>query len=155
MPDSPVATAILSELELRELYEQITIRENEGCSEIKHPLCGHLTVYRPRRDDLASHRSDGSPVIMPGYINASSWQTAGLSPKTAKEVYGAMMVYLRILDIATDKLNRYNAVLADWPEFSSPFDDADRLKQARHVIENLNEEIEGLKKKGKKRKAGS
>jgi hypothetical protein len=149
---SPLAARILTELEMRELYEQITVRENSGCIEIKHPLCGHLTVYRPRRDDLASNRSD-APVILPGYINASSWQTAGLSPKTAKEVYTGMMLYLRIMDIAVESLDKYNSILTDWPEFTNPFDDADRLRMANQTLEAMRVELEQRRaaKSGKKK----
>ena len=149
---SPLAEGILSELEMRELYEQITVIEQSGSCRISHPVYGgHLTVYRPERDNLASLSGDHKPVIRPGYINGSSWCTGGISPKEIKHVRAAMLIYLRIMDIALEKLNHYNSVLAEWQEIHNPFDDAERLKTAHHTMEQLKGDVERLtKKKGKK-----
>lgn len=144
--------ASLAELEMRELYQQIDIREGSRSCEIRHPVYGgNLTVYRPERDRLVP---EGEPQIRPGYINASSWNTGGLSPKEIKHVRASMLVQIRMWDIALDRLNEYNAVLQAWEDIPNPFEDAERLKRANNTIKELSTELQGLKEKGKKKGKG-
>lgn len=143
----------LRDLEIREIYKQIVVTEGSRSVTIKHDYAGHITVYRPERDHFADSKPGGA-VITPGYINASSWVTGGISPKNLKDVHTAMLVQLRIIDMALDKLNEYNSVLPEWEPIHNPWDAQDSLKNARHSMETLRTELEQIKKSRKRPQKG-
>jgi hypothetical protein len=142
-----------SEDHIKELHEQIIISHNENSCDIEHPVFGgSLTVYRPQRDWLASPEKSIGPAIRPGYINASSWNTAGLSPKKASDVHDSMLVLLGIWEIAIEVLNRYNSVLADWEPLPNPIrENEDNKKWRWHYHQKVTEQAAA--KKGKRKKA--
>jgi hypothetical protein len=134
--------------------EAITIREATGSIDIGHrELGGTIHVYRPERDRFG----DGT-VIKPGWINASSWSAGtGRRDMTVEDVHIEMMIRLRMMDIALDRLNAYNSVLLDWTDISSPFEDAaykpryiELQKQHREAKEAAADAAN--KKQGRKKK---
>lgn len=143
----------LDELNMRELYEKINIRETSNTVEIRHPIYGgSITVYRPERERFQPVGDPFAPpkaIIKPGYINASSWNTGGLGPKEVFPVREALLIQLRMIAIAVDKLNEYNLVLPDWIPIDNPFDDARSLRNAYATIESLRAENEQLKTRRK------
>ena len=123
----------------RQMFESIEVVSTVGFDEIRDEwFNGSITVYGPSRQidweatkslekkcdgcvaGLA-HQCEARPVykIVPGYINASSWQ-AGTSGSSVLDVQQELRHRLRMMEIAITCLNQRNVTCLEWVDMENP-----------------------------------
>ena len=114
----------------QEPLASITVNQSDSNTEIRcERFGGSITVYRPRRTYAWDDVDNRKPKIIPGYLNASSWQAGnGRENATSADTRAELLVRLRMMEIAVDHLNRYNEVVLDWEPVENPFWEARQLK---------------------------
>lgn len=142
------------------LYASINIRHNSDDDEIRDQwFGGTINVYGPKREmDWEATRAikDSEKVadpfkavyrIVPGYINASSWEAGNYNSTTAS-TRREMLHRMQMMAIAIELLNKKNQVCLDWEDIDNPFklviSQAEELKRYRDA-EKVRREQEAKK----------
>lgn len=140
------------------LYESISVQSYPTHDEIRDEwFNGSITVYAPKRD-VDWHASTGLDKfkykIVPGYINASSWQ-AGSNDVPTQQVQQELQHRLWMMGLAIDCLNARNQLCLEWEPVQNPMrqvlylqEQLDRYVERERVeIQKQNEKIDARKAK--------
>lgn len=127
----------------RPMFESIEVTTAFDRDEISdHWFNGSITVYGPKREaDFEASRGleDFKYKIVPGYINASSWQ-AGSHDCTVLEVQQELQHRLRMMEMAIACLNQRNQVCLEWGEVANPMFKVREQERALNVYRERERE---------------
>jgi uncharacterized small protein (DUF1192 family) len=144
-----VGHAVEALVETLEPAATITVTVRDSSAEVSDAwFGGSITVYRPSREYNFNYRegsSDPEYIIAPGYMNASSW-SAGHSnamSRTVRSVQRELQNRHRMLAIATELLNQYNAVILEWERVENPYFEINGVREENKRL--LNAEAERVK----------